>query len=179
MKSEALVFSGNERVFLNSFDKLRIALNLKLLSFELCSTSLYIRKSSGASLFFKLSNAYSLCLQSLLDIVSLPAVVTTSYKFSFGYGFIYYYPDFYSHLSYLSRTSYYKNLIWSLDVEVFFPFNEISKYWLLKNFPLPVSLLKRFLYLNKSIILLSNKASFLFSNILYFSFYNYILNGLV
>lgn len=176
--TEALEFVGNSGFFLNSFDKLRIAFNLKLLNFDLGLNSLSIKKSRGASLFYTISKIYIQCLQGLLNTLSLPAIENTSYKFSFAYGSLCSYSDFSFHINKLLHNCFFNKFIWVLNVEVFFHFSETSKYWLLKNFPLPSSLIKPFLYLNNSIIFPNTKL-FLYSSNIFFSFYAYILNGLV
>lgn len=164
--------------FFTSTDKLRLTIALRYLCFIPEFNNIYLNKISGASLFFKFTGLYNLSLQSLLNSVSLPILEKYSDRFSLtNRPFRDSYESF-KHIHYLYSNST-KHPIWCIEIKTRLFFTNLSKLWLLKNFPIKQNFLMYLLFTETFRNFLFSEDNFFSSNNIYVNFFNYILNGLV
>lgn len=136
-------------------------------------------KNSGLSSFYLQHYLQQEALNHLYELVCLPIVESSVDKFSFGFRPFRSSQDFYFKLKRLF--SHNQKLSYLLTINVDFSFNKLNKFWLLKNFPFDKQRLSCWIdsYYESNIFNFFYKSSILKSTNIVFSFFNFILSGLV
>lgn len=139
--------------------------------------SIYVKKTSGNSSFIKFLTIYYKVFSYLCNIVFFPIVDFNSDKFSLSFRTYFAPSDSIVSISNLLLSE--KNFTHYMLVDILYDFNIYSRLWLFKNFPTYKSLIlfffKNFFFKLNFI----NSSSILYSFDVYFTFFNFSLNGLV
>lgn len=176
LKSIRDSFSGD--LFISSRERFLLAFTLDFLNLPEYFYSVYVPKRNGLVFFFNLPSFFFVCFENLFDLSFLPFVETKTDKFSFGFRP---YRDCSDVFVQLKKSILKKNRVFLLSkINISNFFSDTNKCWILKNIPLKLSFFKRWLNLNAVHFNKLNYDLLLkFRGGLFFSVFNFILNGLV
>lgn len=178
-KNLYLIYNYDCNKFFTSKDKLRVAVNLKSQSFSINSVLLYALKNQGLSSSYSYNFIHEESYNYLCKLACLPFVESYIDKFSFGFRPFRSSQDSYFKLKKIF--SYKKKLSYSLIIFIDFHFNQLNKFWLLKNFPFNKQQLSRWLdsFLGNDMSNIFHKVDVWESTNLLSTFFNFTVSGLV